>query len=131
MITNSHLPSRSHAPLVLAGGLTAVGLVTGMVVEDAPVLCLFRRCTGGYCPGCGGSRAARSLFTGNFGEAWGQHPWTVLIALQLVAMGFVVTVLSPRSIRPSLRPVIVFNIVIGVAIWVVRLAEGSIPVPFS
>lgn len=45
--------------------------------------CLFRRMTGLYCPGCGGSRAARYLLRGDIGKSLWYHPlvgYAVLVA---------------------------------------------------
>lgn len=96
--------------------------------ESGPILCGFRLCTGGYCPGCGGSRAAAALLGGDFGGAWQHHPWIVLIAAQIVALA-TARALVGRLPLP-LQPVLYGNLVVGVGIWIVRLATGAIPAPF-
>ena len=119
-------------------GPLAAGLATGVLAvsstfatDDGPVLCLFRICTGGYCPGCGGSRAMVSLIRGDLGGAWAQHPWAVLIAVQLV-LGAVVAVTPLRSrASGAVRPVLIANAVFGVGLWVLRMGVGQIPVPFG
>lgn len=110
----------------------AVGtLVFTATGDDGFVLCPFRRCTGGYCPGCGGTRAVRNLAQGNISGAWTHNPWVVLVAVQAVlaavALAFVA---APRRI-PRLRaiamPLLAINTVMLIAIWIVRLQNDAIP----
>ena len=118
-------------PLYIGGGIAAVGLLTEVMVVDGPVLCPFRRCTGGYCPACGGTRAARALLAGDLGEAWRQHPWTVLLALQFALLACAAAVSTAPFVRSRLGWLVSANLVIGLGIWALRLSQGSIPVPFS
>lgn len=39
--------------------------------------CLFRMLTGYYCPGCGGTRAVRALFMGDFAASFCYHPFVL------------------------------------------------------
>ncbi|MFW2381799.1 MAG: DUF2752 domain-containing protein [Acidimicrobiales bacterium] len=131
MHTSMPIVTVPRLPLYLASGLALVGFVSGAVTEDGPVLCPFRRCTGGYCPGCGGSRAGVALLRGNVTMAWALHPWTVLICVQLCVIGVASPIVPKSALVRMIRPFVVFNSVIGVAIWVARLATGSIPLPFA
>lgn len=70
----------------VTGLAAAVVAAIGSTAADLPTLCVFRRCTGGYCPGCGGTRAAASLAKGDLAGAWMQHPWVVLLAVQLIVV---------------------------------------------
>lgn len=111
--------------------LGAVALAATVDDSQGNTLCIFRRCTGGYCPGCGGSRSVLALLRGDLDAAWTIHPWVPLMVLQAVALG-AVALWNRRSITLSrVTAILAANIVIGVAIWVVRLLQGSIPVPFA
>lgn len=123
------LPRRRSIPpaqLALAGTVGLAALTS--TLESGPVLCGFRLCTGGYCPGCGGSRAAAALLVGDLDSAWQRHPWIVLIAAQIVVLA-TFRVLGGR-LPFSLQPVLYGNLVVGVGIWVLRLSTGAIPSPF-
>lgn len=125
-----------RTPLVVGTALAAATLITTVAVDDGPVLCPFRRCTGGYCPGCGGSRAARALVTGDLSAAWQLHPWVVLIAAQASVL-FLVTALVQSGftvqlqLRKLVTPVLAVNGVFGLGLWISRLAMGQIPIPFG
>jgi hypothetical protein len=99
--------------------------------DDGPTLCVFRHATGGYCPGCGATRAARHLVHGQVGPAWRDHPWIVLAALQAVVAGLVVALARhldrPLSWRRHLGAFALVNLVLVVAVWTLRLGAGSIP----
>ena len=43
--------------------------------------CLFHRLTGLYCPGCGGTRAVRLLFTGHIWKSFLYHPGVLFAAV--------------------------------------------------
>lgn len=111
--------------------VAAVLAVDAGGTDDGAGVCVFRRCTGGYCPGCGLTRSARHLTRGEFGAAWQDHPFMVILALQAAAGAFVYAVFADLRVRMrSLRSLAVFAVVNGVvllAIWVVRLVDGSIP----
>ena len=115
-----------------AAGLVAAGLlVSGS--DDGVVLCPIRRCTGGYCPGCGATRAAHRLLGGDVAGAWGRHPWVVLAAAQAVTLVFVLAATTPSRRRDRgrrlLLPAALANAALLLAICIVRLAAGAIPAP--
>lgn len=136
--------SRSVAPEAgidrssLVGAAVSTAALVGFVAtandDDGFVFCLFRRCTGGYCPGCGATRAARRLAVGDVGGAWSQHPWVVFAAVQAVLVGAVLAMTERGARRARLFAMrtwlIAANVVGLVGIYVVRLADGSIPRPF-
>lgn len=43
--------------------------------------CGFRFITGYYCPGCGGTRAVRALFSGKFITSFFYHPFVIYCAI--------------------------------------------------
>ncbi|MEZ5166732.1 MAG: DUF2752 domain-containing protein [Acidimicrobiales bacterium] len=95
------------------------------------VVCPFRRCTGGYCPGCGATRAGRALFSGDLAASWGHHPWVILAAFQLAVAGGA-WVMFERSRRERFvmqmrMPALAVNLILLLAIWVIRLQAGTIP----
>jgi hypothetical protein len=129
---------RSGWLLLLASPLGVVLLaVAGVLVidaggtDDGPGVCLFRRCTGGYCPGCGVTRSARHLTRGELAAAWQDHPFVLLAAAQATVAGAMWAVLRlvDRTIRwgRAMAVVGVINLVLLIGIWVVRLVDGSIP----
>ncbi len=131
------LPGRSGdtgtTAMVAAGAAVVVGAgLVATATDDGVVLCPVRRCTGGYCPGCGGTRAARQLIAGDVGGAWSHNPWVVLVALQVVVVGAVLASIGPvrRHWRPLVVPLALANAGVGLGIWAIRLFAGSIPSPF-
>lgn len=118
----------------LGVGLSAVGAVIAIDAagtDDGPGVCLFRRCTGGYCPGCGLTRSARHMTRGQFGAAWRDHPWMVIAMIQLVCVGVVYGVVRWIGAHVDWRrvvvPVAIVNAMLLIGIWVARLVDGSIP----
>jgi len=130
--------SRSGVARVLSSplglGLLLVGAVLAINAggtDDGPGWCVFRRCTGGYCPGCGMTRSARHLTRGQFGAAWHDHPWMVLATIQLALGGAIYGIARWIGARVAWRrailPLAVINASLLIGIWVVRLVDGSIP----
>lgn len=123
-------------------GTGRVVLMAGAVVstlfalsdEDGPVLCPFRRCTGGYCPGCGMTRSSGRLVRGDVIGSWQQHPYLVL-GLAQAAVVAALWRFGSGSLRAGIRAhgkrLLVANLALLIGIWVVRLFDGSIPVPFA
>ena len=114
-------------------GLATVGvlIIDAGGTDDGPGLCVFRRCTGGYCPGCGLTRSARHLTRGQIGAAWQDHPWLVLLAAQAVVLGAIWGVLKRSARRfeaQRLLPILgSVNVALVFGIWIYRLIDGSIP----
>lgn len=58
-------------------GAILFGLIekaTGICFADCMPPCIFRKLTGLYCPGCGGTRAVRFLLQGKFLKSFLYHP---------------------------------------------------------
>lgn len=112
---------------------TAIGVVALAAVlgdDEGLVLCPFRRTTGGYCPLCGGTRAASSLIRGDVAGTWSLHPLVLLLALQIPVilwMSFSTRLEATR--RTWIQRLLVANLVAATAIWVIRLATGDLAPP--
>ncbi len=117
-----------------AAGFSVLVLLSFFSSDDGPVLCPFRRCTGGYCPGCGLTRSGGRLLRGDLAGSWAQHPWMVLGAAQaavFAALYMAGTAAIRTRLRGWWRPLAFANSAALVGIWIFRLFDGSIPVPFS
>ncbi len=111
--------------------VAAVLAVDAGGTDDGPGVCVFRRCTGGYCPGCGMTRSARHLTRGQVGAAWQDHPFLVLAAAQAVVAAAVYGILRRIGATVNWNRVLVVlgivNVVLIIGIWIARLVDGSIP----
>lgn len=88
--------------------------------RDGEVPCLFHEFTGLYCPGCGGTRAVKSLLHGNLILSFLYHP--LVIYCGLVAVWFAVNYLIYwRTKNPKYRLFLDTNyIYVGVAVTAVN-----------
>lgn len=131
MTSTAFLSNRTAIiPVAPVGGLAvAAGLIATASAEDGFVLCVFRRCTGGYCPGCGATRAANRLVRGDVAASWSHNPWVIFGAIQFVLFGALFAInrdwLMAR--RRWFVPLACANALALTAIWIVRLSNGSIP----
>jgi hypothetical protein len=121
----------------LSGAIVGVGAIAAVTItaagdgDDGFVLCPLRRCTGVYCPGCGGTRAAAKLVRGDVVGSWHQHPFVALLAMQALVLG--VIALRPAGkewVAERWMTLVYSNTAFFVALWVVRLGRGDIPGPF-
>jgi len=132
MSSGASVAERQRLPLApAAAGVTLLVLVASAGADDGTVLCPFRRCTGGYCPGCGATRAANRFVRGDLAGSWSHHPWVILAAVQFVGLAamtaFVAAPDRPRRLRQVAIPLLLANCALLVAIWVVRLATDAVP----
>lgn len=118
--------------LILASPLIAVFLLAVVnPSHDGPTICPFALFAGIACPGCGMTRAASHLVKGDIGAALTYHPLAPLIALMSV-VGWTWFVLrltgrvQPLSQR-ALNLILIGSAVALVAVWVGRLATGTLP----
>ncbi len=118
--------------LIFLSPLAVVGMLTlAQGFEDAPTVCPFALATGMACPGCGMTRAAGQLLRGDFASAIAYHPLVPAIAL-LAAVAWAWFVLrrtgriQPMSNR-MLNGVLIATLIALIAVWVTRLAMGSLP----
>lgn len=133
MITTARVvrPFEPRRATAIGGAVIAAAIVATAGDNGGIVICPFRRCTGGYCPGCGVSRAANRLVRGDVAGSWTQHPWVVLAALQLVVLGGVGLLVEPGRRRRLAVALLLANVLLMLGIWVMRLSTGAIPVSWS
>lgn len=99
--------------------------------DDGPTICPFALFGGIACPGCGMTRAASHLVKGDIGAALTYHPLVPLVAL-MAAAGWAWFVLrSSGRVKPmsqrALDLILIGSAVALVAVWVGRLATGTLP----
>lgn len=117
-------------------GLGLAGLAALLAVGDdegGVVLCPFRRCTGGYCPGCGITRSTGRLVRGDLVGSWQRHPFVVLAAIQVIVLGALWASSARLRAWLTARWTVFASVNAGVltVIWLIRLALADIPIPFS
>lgn len=99
--------------------------------DDSPTFCPFALCTGTACPGCGMTRAASALVRGDVRQAFTYHPLVLAVGLELlIGWGWFVLRRTGRVGPMSNRTLNLTLIVTGVAlvaVWIVRLATGTLP----
>lgn len=127
---------RPSLPLLSGAAAVAFG-VAGLLANDADdgfIICPLRRCSGGYCPGCGLTRSAGRLMRGDIAGSWARHPFLLLALVQAALLGALWRFGSARHqtfLRDRLWWLLVPNTAVLLGIWVTRLITGTIPVPFS
>ncbi|MEZ5229510.1 MAG: DUF2752 domain-containing protein [Acidimicrobiales bacterium] len=118
VVTRSNSTAR-WLPLVGVGA--ALGALT---VLDGPVLCPFRRCTGGYCPICGATRSVAALARLDPVGALRLYPALPVLALAAALAAWPQRFGGVHHDRWLLGAAVAIA-----AIWLVRLAVGDIPAP--
>jgi hypothetical protein len=114
-------------------GVCVVAALSPVGEDDGQVLCPFRLATGGWCPGCGGTRAVRSFVRADVATALTLNPWAVLVMAQAVVITGWVAAAPDAAMTFWNRwsqQFLIGNIVLALAIWGVRLSVGAIPLPF-
>jgi Protein of unknown function (DUF2752) len=117
-----------------AAALLALVLPTGPAGDPRLVFCPSRRLLGLPCPGCGMTRAFAALLRGDLAGALILQPWAPVLAAQLAlgwaAWGWSLSdTPSGRLLRPALwlGPALLANLAALIALWLGRLATGSLP----
>ncbi|MEE3468001.1 MAG: DUF2752 domain-containing protein [Eubacterium sp.] len=92
------------------------------LTDDLHYPCAFRRATGLYCPGCGGSHALTAMLSGHLIDSFLAHPFVLyLTGCALVdVIGGTIALIRHRAL-PRFRPLYAY---IGIAIlllqWIVK-----------
>ena len=134
-MTAVHDTVRPTGELVgIGAGVLTIGALIATAGDDGLVVCPFRRCTGGYCPGCGSTRAVRDLVGADVAAAWTHSPWVVLAAAQVIVVFALAAATGAEGIVDRARRLALRllwpNVVLLLGIWGFRLADGSIPRPW-
>jgi uncharacterized protein DUF2752 len=99
--------------------------------DAASSLCLARRLLGIPCPGCGMTRAFAHLAKGEWAAAVAAHPLAPPLAAELALgwLGWGWALARRRPLRPPawLEPVLLGHVAALCALWVGRLATGTLP----
>ncbi|HEU4894771.1 MAG TPA: DUF2752 domain-containing protein [Acidimicrobiia bacterium] len=118
--------------LILWSPVAVVGaLLVAPVGDEGTTICPFALSTGLACPGCGMTRAAASLVRADVSSAVAFHPLIPAVAL-LAATGWAWYLLrragrvQPMSNR-MLNGILIGTALALVAVWVARLATGTLP----
>ena len=125
---------RRAVPAVGFIGVCAAAAFTELSAEEGQVFCPYRLITGGWCPGCGCTRALKALVRGDISDSLTMNPWTLVLFVQAFVASIALLVLPERTVswvkKNQLR-IAVFNLIFGVGVWSLRLAWGVIPLPFT
>jgi hypothetical protein len=99
--------------------------------DGATTVCLFRRCTGTSCPGCGLTRGLAHLVRGDVAAAWHNHPVAVLIAAEAVVATALLWLTSRGRVGFDwlrVGPVwLGAHIPLLLSVWAIRIATGTLP----
>ncbi len=126
---------RSAWTWALAGlaGLAALALLHVWVPDPNPAhaFCFSRRFLGIPCPGCGLTRAFAHLAKGEWPAALAAHPLAPVLAAEAVA-AWLLWGIGLRRSAPLFRPEWIVPVALGhaavlCALWLGRLATGSLP----
>ncbi|MGI9605239.1 MAG: DUF2752 domain-containing protein [Acidimicrobiales bacterium] len=121
-------------PALTLAGLCAASAFTPAGEDGGPVICPYRLITGGgWCPGCGASRAVRATTGLDLRAALTLNPWAVLLLAQTAVLtGWLA--IRPDAARAWWRRndvrLISLNVAIALTVWLARLLTGVIPPPF-
>ena len=127
-------PTWLSSPRLVAGMLVlaALGLRVWTPHDDpAATVCLFRRCTGTACPGCGLTRAMAHLVRGDIATAWAYHPLAILVAAEAVVATSLWWLTTSGRIRFDWLRIgtawLAVHIPLLVVVWLTRWATGTLP----
>lgn len=99
-------------------------------MHPGPRLCLFERATGVACPACGLTRAAALAAHGRFAAAVALHPALPILALEagLAWLVWGARLATGRRLLAGWEAPVALATAAGlVALWLVRLATGTLP----
>jgi hypothetical protein len=112
--------------------LAAVALRVWTPDDDrAGTVCVFRRCTGASCPGCGLTRGMAYLMRGDVAASWQNHPLAILIMIEtLLATALYLATTSGRVRFDWLRVGTMWlaaHIPLLLGVWAIRIVTGTLP----
>ena len=106
------------------GAVTAAFLAPPGLIEEGPVLCVFRRATGQPCPSCGLTRSWNATAHGRLADGFRMHPLgpPAFVGATLLALAPRRWVDKMPDYPSSAIPAFV---ALWVGVWLVRLVTGS------
>jgi hypothetical protein len=126
MFTGWRNRSVAAAPFLGVAALLAI-----QPSDDGPTICPIALLTGVPCPGCGMTRAASALLRGDLTLALDYHPLIPLIAVLTVAGWAWWLLRRTGRVKPMSNRVLNLGLIgVGVslvAVWLLRLAAGTLP----
>lgn len=109
-----------------SGAIALVGAVAAASLSDG--LCLFAACTGMACPGCGMTRAAGRLVSGDIAGSVAFHPLLLPTVVVAGVWGIEAALARRRGVAPRVGPRLAVALAIATAaVWVVRALLGLLP----
>ncbi len=126
------LPWLAAGVVGVAGAVLLPALLEALQVAGPAGICPSRRLLGLPCPGCGMTRALVALLAGDLAGAFALHPWAPVLAAQ-AALGWAAWGWSlwsgqaARRLAAAIGPVLLANLAALVALWLGRLATGTLP----
>lgn len=115
-------------------GVCAAAAFTELSADEGQVFCPYRLLTGGWCPGCGCTRALKALVRGDVRESLTMNPWTLVLFTQALVASLALLIVPERTVswlRANQLRIALFNLAFGAGAWGIRLAWGVIPLPFT
>lgn len=90
--------------LLAAAGVLGMAVLKLTIPRWSAALppCTFRTLTGLYCPGCGGTRSAKSLLRGDLGGAFAMNPFVAMLFLLVSGLVAVAVVREWKGRRGAL-----------------------------
>lgn len=125
---------RRALPAIGFAGVCAAASLTELSADEGQVFCPYRLLTGGWCPGCGGTRALKALVRGDIRDSLVMNPWTLVLFVQALVVSVAMLAMPARTvtwIRSNSVAIAATNLVIGLGFWGLRLLAGVIPLPFT
>lgn len=130
----SWVGARRAVPALGLAGICAAAAFTELSSEEGQILCPYRLATGGWCPGCGCTRALKSLVRGDVSGSLVMNPWLAVMFVQALAFSIGLLAKPTQTLEWASRNKVrigLFNIAAGFGFWAIRLATGTIPLPFA
>ncbi len=129
---SARIGAKRALPAAALAGACALAALSPVGDDEGQVLCPYRLATGGWCPGCGCTRALSAIVRGDVNTSLALNPWTILLLAQAtVISGWFLS--APQAARTwwarNDTRVLQVNLAVALVIWIARLATGVIPLP--
>lgn len=125
---------RRALPALGFAGVCAAAALTELSAEEGQVFCPYRLLTGGWCPGCGGTRALKALIRGDVRDSLAMNPWTLVLFVQALVVSVAMLAMPARTVawlKGHSVAIAAINLAFGLSFWGIRVVAGVIPLPFT